>query len=91
MAYSVMAKTKTKNMPIYHIAGWYGSCAIVSGYFLVSFGVFDSNDLAYQVLNLSGASGLFYLGFKKGISESMFLNGFWIIIALISLTRMVLQ
>jgi hypothetical protein len=83
-----MKKQKRKLMPRHHIAGWYGSIAIVSGYFLSSFGVLDSGSIIYQIINLSGAAGLFYLGFHKHIKESMFLNGFWIVIATISLLRL---
>ena len=77
-------------MPKHHIAGWYGSIAIVSGYFLSSFGVLNSSMLVYQFINLSGAAGLFYLGFHKRIKESMFLNGFWIVIATISIIRLLI-
>lgn len=82
-----MKNQKHKLMPRHHIAGWYGSIAIVSGYFLSSFGILRSDMIVYQLINLSGATGLFYLGFHKHIKESMFLNGFWIVIATISLLR----
>lgn len=75
-------------MKLHHITGWYGSVAIVTGYFLSSFGVLDSESTVYQLINLTGAAGLFYLGFHKHIKESMFLNGFWVVIAIVSLVRL---
>ena len=82
-----MKKQKT-HIKLHHITGWYGSIAIVSGYFLSSFGVLDGDSILYQMINLTGASGLFYLALHKRIKESMFLNSFWIVIATISLVRL---
>ena len=82
-------KKQKHHIKVHHITGWYGSIAIVSGYFLASFGVLDGKSILYQLINLTGASGLFYLALHKHIKESIFLNSFWIIIATISLIRLV--
>jgi len=84
-----MKKTKKQPMPAYHIAGWYGSFAIILAYILVSFGFTNSKELLYQLLNLSGAASLFYLAYKNRVKETMFLNGFWCVIAVFSIFNVV--
>ena len=79
---------KQKQIPLYHVTGWYGSVAIVSGFFLVSFGILHTGDFLYQLINLTGASGILYLSYKKNVKESLFLNSFWAVIALISMVKM---
>jgi hypothetical protein len=69
------------------IAGWYGACAIVLAYFLVSFKVIRPDGLVYQLLNLTGAIGIIVISAIKGVRQSVVLNAFWAVIALIALLR----
>lgn len=86
-----MKKQKTKSMALHDVVGWYGSLAIVSGYFLSSFDIVNANSFLFQFINLTGASGLLYLGYKRNVKESMFLNTFWVIIGLVSIGRIMLS
>ena len=53
------------------IFGWYGMIAIVLAYALVSFSLLQSNGLAYQLLNFTGAIGIVVvsLSLNKLISQ----------------------
>ena len=69
------------------VIGWYGTVAIILSYALLSFGFFSLTDLAYQVLNFTGALGIIYISFKKKAYQPGVLNAIWGIIALISIIR----
>jgi len=86
-----MAKKQKTKVMLHDVVGWYGAIAIVSGYFLTSFDVIANDQLLYQLINLTGASGLFYLGYKKRVNESMFINAFWFIIASLALIKLVVD
>ena len=58
-----MNKTKKQAPPLHHIAGWYGSIAIISAYSLGSFNILEPDSTVYQLINLTGAAGLFYLAY----------------------------
>ena len=68
--------------------GWYGACAIVLAYALVSFGFLLPSTFLYQILNATGALGIVYISFKKKAYQPGVLNVFWIIIALIAIIRL---
>ena len=68
------------------IAGWYGTSAIVLAYILVSFKVVPANGVIYQLLNLTGAIGIIIIAAVKNVKQSVVLNIFWAIIAVIALT-----
>ncbi len=72
------------------IVGWYGAVAIVLAYALVSFKVVSPSGYAFQVLNLTGAIGIIIISSIKRVKQSVALNTFWAIIALIALIRIVL-
>ncbi len=82
-----MKKKSKKIMPLHHVVGWAGAITLIGAFFLVSYGVIKTDQLIYQVLNIFAAAALFYLGYKKDVKESMFLNGFWFVIALSSIIR----
>jgi hypothetical protein len=69
------------------IAGWYGTCAIVLAYILVSFDIVSTGSGAYQILNLTGALGIVIIAAVKKVRQPLFLNVFWAIIALVALIR----
>lgn len=66
-------------------AGWYGMLAILGAYALVSFNLVQSDSLAFQLLNLTGAVGLIVVAASKGVTQSVILNIFWGAVALIAL------
>ena len=67
-------------------AGWYGMAAIVTAYLLVSVDVLASSSSVYQLLNLTGAIGLMWVSWVKGVTQGVILNVFWVSIAVIGLT-----
>ena len=68
--------------------GWYGTTAIVLAYGLVSFQVINSNGIVFQLLNLTGALGIITISLIKGVRQSVVLNVFWAIIAILALARL---
>lgn len=73
------------------IAGWYGTCAIVLAYTLVSFDVLASDSLTYQLLNLTGAIGLVIIAVVKKVTQNIALNVFWACIAFVALVNLVIN
>jgi len=72
------------------IFGWYGAIAIVTAYALVSFSVVTPTDLAYQVLNGTGALGIVADAFYKKDYQPGVLNLVWLVIALIAIMKILL-
>lgn len=73
------------------VVGWYGTIAIVSAYFLVSFEVVNADSWQFQLLNLTGAAGIIIISALKGVRQSVVLNAFWAAIALLALVRLLVQ
>lgn len=67
--------------------GWYGAGAILLAYALVSFSVFDSTSVSYQILNASGALGIVIVSFSKKTYQPGVLNAIWLLIAIIGLAK----
>ena len=72
---------------IIEIFGWYGTVAIVSAYFLVSFSFLSSTNIWYQILNGTGALGIVGISFYKKTYQPGVLNIIWAIIALIAIIK----
>ena len=70
--------------------GWYGTCAVVLAYALVSFNYLSPSTFLYQVLNGTGALGIVYISFKKKAYQPGVLNIIWAIIALIAIIRLLI-
>jgi hypothetical protein len=70
--------------------GWYGTCAILLAYALVSFGFLAASTLLYQILNITGAVGIVWISFKKKAYPPGVLNIIWAIIALIAIVKMLI-
>lgn len=70
--------------------GWYGTCAIVLAYALVSFNVLSPSTFLYQILNGTGALGIVYISFKKKAYQPGVLNIIWAIIATIAIIRLLM-
>lgn len=73
------------------IVGWYGTFAIVLAYCLVSFEIIDASSWVFQVLNLTGAIGIIVISVVKGVRQSVILNAFWAGIAVLALTRILID
>lgn len=71
------------------IAGWYGVLAILGAYVLLSFEVLESNSVAYQLLNLTGALGVLVISVHKKVFQSILLNTVWALVAIIALVQLV--
>lgn len=80
-----------KNTKVAETVGWYGTGAIITAYALVSFGVLQAESLGFQLLNLTGAAGIIVISSLRGVKQSVVLNGFWAIIALVAILSMVLR
>lgn len=72
-------------------AGWYGALAILAAYLLVSFNLISGNGLVFQLLNLTGALGIIAIAAYKKVRQSIMLNTFWAIIAIVALFRIFLS
>jgi hypothetical protein len=69
------------------LAGWYGMAAILAAYALSSFGVLQTADRSYQLLNLTGALGVAWVCWRKRTWQAFWLESIWATIALVSLAR----
>ena len=72
------------------IFGWYGAIAIILAYALLSFRVLTFNDLAYQILNGTGALGIVCISLKKKTYQPGVLNIIWAIIAIAAIIKIIL-
>jgi hypothetical protein len=69
--------------------GWYGVSAIVLAYFLLSFSYLDSNNIWYQILNITGSVGLIIESAQEKDYPSSVLNIIWAAIALVSILKII--
>ena len=69
------------------IAGWYGAMAILAAYALVSFSIIEGSGLWFQLLNLTGALGIIAISTYKKVKQSIVLNIFWSLVAIVALVR----
>jgi hypothetical protein len=72
------------------VLGWYGVAAILAAYTLNSFNALDST-VPYQLLNLTGAVGIVVVSWHRRAYQPMVLNAIWAVIALISLTGLLIR
>lgn len=70
------------------IIGWYGAIAIITAFALISFQFLNANDIAYQILNSTGAIGVIYISLKKKVYQPAVLNIIWAIIAIIAIINL---
>jgi len=78
-----------KQKIIDEVIGWYGTCAIILAYALVSFNYMSPSTVMYQILNGTGALGIVYISLKKKAYQPGVLNIVWAVIAVIALIRLV--
>jgi len=79
-------KISTKQL-LAETAGWYGTVAILSAYILVSFNVISGNSVPFQLLNLTGALGIIAIASYKKVTQSIVLNIFWGIVAVVAIVK----
>lgn len=71
------------------VVGWYGAVAIVTAYAFSSFGILETSDLLYQLLNLTGAMGIVVVSLYKKAYQPGVLNIVWAIIALVAIIQII--
>jgi hypothetical protein len=69
------------------IVGWYGAVAILAAYAANSFALLANTDVAYQLLNLTGALGVAWVCWHKRTWQAFWLEAVWGAIALVALAR----
>ncbi len=69
------------------ICGWYGMCAMILAYALVSLNILKADGLAYQLLNITGGAGLLIVAESKHVIQSVIANLFWVLIGSVILFR----
>lgn len=74
---------------VYELFGWYGVLAILAAYISNSFHLTSSSSLLYQVLNFTGAIGIIIDAYKDKNIQPVVLNSIWMLIALISLLKII--
>jgi len=85
-----LGKINMKQKILDETIGWVGISLIVLAYALISFNVLLSTSLLYQVMNIVGSIGVIYISFKKKTYQPGILNIAWVIIALISIIRILI-
>lgn len=75
------------NKTIAELFGWYGALAIVSAFTLVSFSVVEPDGFIFQFMNLTGALGLIIISVYKKVKQTIILNTFWVVVALVALMK----
>jgi hypothetical protein len=82
---------KTKNNNLLEIIGWYGPMALIIGFALVSWGIVDARSYTFQIINLTGGISLAIISYVKKAYQPAFLNIVFSLIALITITSLLLK
>ena len=69
------------------VAGWVGAVLLLAGYGLVSVRRLDGDRPLFQVLNVTGSTGLGLAAVAGGVWSAAVLNGLWVAIGLGVLLR----
>lgn len=67
--------------------GWTGVLLILLAFALTTFGFIDANDIAYGLLNFSGALGIVISSYAKKDFQPVILNIVWLLVAGIGIVR----
>lgn len=70
--------------------GWLGMILILGAYFLVSFDFLSADSIWYQGMNIVGSIGIVFETLSKKDYQPAVLNIAWILIAIISLMKILL-
>ena len=76
--------------PRFQVIGWIGMILILAAYFLISFDILTVHNIWYQLMNIVGSFGLVLVAFGRKDWQPMVLNIVWILIAAISLIKLIL-
>lgn len=82
-------KKMSQKQLLAELAGWYGTVAILAAYVLVSFSIISGDGLVFQLLNLTGALGIIAIAAYKKVRQSIVLNVFWSVVAVVALIRLI--
>jgi len=80
-----------KRKKIVVFIGWLGTILLILAYTLNTFGIIESTGIVYALMNILAAV---FLGFRVYVNKNwsnLFLEFFWIGVAIISLVRNFLQ
>jgi hypothetical protein len=76
-------------MEIAKITGWSGAFLIILAFFTVSYNFLTVESVTYQLMNLIGASALFYTAFKRKSPSIATLQIIWALISLGALIKII--
>lgn len=86
-----MLRFENMKLSFVEIFGWYGTCAIILAYTLVSFSILSATSTWYQVLNGTGAIGIIIVSFTKKAYQPAVLNIIWALIALVAVLKILVR
>ena len=81
--------TKILNI-LLEVYGWAGAVTVVIAYALLSMSILPPSSLIYQLMNFIGSIGVLVISIKKRTYQPVLTNGFWTLIALISIVNIVI-
>lgn len=76
-------------MRIKQIIGWYGVGAILVAFALLNLGIIGTDNLIYQLLNITGAVGIIVEASSRKDLQPVVLNIVWMLVALYGLLQIV--
>ena len=80
---------KKKKTPLWlELVGWYGPVAYIVAFGLASFEVIEVRSYVFQLLSLTGAISIIAISLSKKVYQSVVLNGFFVVIAVITLAQL---
>ena len=80
-----MNKNRKNINSIIDIIGWTSVLIFILAYLLLVLKIVNSDSAIYHLVNLLGAVGLVFFGLQKKSKHLVFLNSFWILIAVVGL------
>lgn len=69
------------------IIGWIGVVLILVAFTLTTFGVINADNIAYGILNFTGALGIILSSYAKKDFQPVILNIAWLLIAAVGIIR----
>ena len=72
------------------IFGWYGAIGLLTAYTLLSFNILSSENIWYQIINVTAALGIVVVSFHKNNYQPGVLNIVWAIVGLVALVKILL-
>lgn len=73
------------------IIGWIGILLILSAFTLTTFDAIAVKDMAYGILNFTGALGVVISSYAKRDFQPVILNTIWLLVAAIGVIRNLVQ